>query len=550
MKPFASILGLTCALACAPACLAQAPAPVSATITMRDPSSLEVSYRIPPSCAALTFLNDGYRPDIAAALRRDWTAADDCTVFDGTAIRRKNPSCTTLTLRVPATTRVADRVYPWAYPVEHGLYAHTGAYAPAPACGAVDWRFVVPGGTVVVDGKPMAERGARSAVEGGGGEIPTVLIADRLDAGAMARVHASSAFSAQTRATLDATIAAIDGELRKALPGVPFTVPFVVASPSEPHSYWGDVAHRTVMRLSFPPAPGPEQDKLLHSFVTHEMAHLTQPFDWNDAWKEDGATVGEGGAEFLRVVTAFRLGWLDRAGLQDELDKAVNGCLVAADGKPWKAMRNRGWGMNPYQCGLAFYTIGLSMNPGAATPLLRLRDYYARAKRGERTDFAQAIECGAAAGCAPRWLPRLAGPETVDAVLADYARQPGALLRPSADWSPAVADPIAFRHVGLLMAADCKGGVSMYHEPGAARIADGPACGTLREGMAIVGAEGLPLFADSRAVKASIKACQERGRTTLGLKDGASIELACDASVRLPAQLYRVDVERALALTR
>ena len=65
------------------------------------------------------------------------------------------------------------------------------------------------------------------------------------------------------------------------MPGLPFSMPFIVASASEPGNYWGDVARRTVMRLSFPVKPGPEQEQLLHSFVAHEMAHLTQPADWN-----------------------------------------------------------------------------------------------------------------------------------------------------------------------------------------------------------------------------------------------------------------------------
>lgn len=550
--------------ALAPACFAQmaAPAPAShpasarvvATMTMREPAALEVSYQIPPSCPALDFRNEGIRPGVAATLRSDWQAAGDCTEFDGKQLRRKHPSCSTLRLRVPATTRSADRVYPWAYPVERGLYAHTVAYAPTPACGPVDWEFVVPGGTVVIDGALMAERGARSAAEGGGDEMPTVLIQQRFEPGKTPRVHASRQFTPATQALLERTVDSIEGELKKMLPGLALPMPFIVASPSEPGTYWGDVARRTVMRLSFPPAPGPEQEQLLHSFVTHEMAHVAQPAPshWNDSWRDDQATIGEGGAEFLRVLTAARLGWLDRAAMQAELEKAVNNCLLAAEGKPWKALSDRNWGMNPYNCGMTFHMIGLASAQAAPTPtpLLRLRDYYARAKQGERTDFARAIECGNAAGCAPRWLPRLAGDEALETVLLDYARQPGSLLRPAADIAPALVKPLAFRYLGLLMRADCKGSISMYQEEAAARIADGPACRALRPGMVIVKAEGLPLFEDSAAVKALAQACQARGKAVLGLRDGGSVSVACDASIRLPVQLYGVDIDRALALAK
>ncbi|WP_257458975.1 hypothetical protein [Archangium lipolyticum] len=546
-------------LACAPACIAQtvapAPAPASATvratIMMRDPAALEVSYQIPPSCAALDFRNDGMRAETIASLRSDWTAADECTVFDGRQIRRKNASCSTLRLRVPATNRSADRVYPWAYPVERGLYVHTSAYAITDSCGPVDWTFSVPGGTVVVDGVITAQQGARSAAAGGGDAMPTVLIQQAFTPGAVPRVHASASFGPQTLAVLNTTLDSIEGLLKAELPGLPFSRPFIVATPSD-HSltYWGDVANRTVMRLAFPPAPGPEQETLLHSFVTHEMAHLTQPTDWNDSWKEDEATIGEGGAEFLRVVTAARLGWFDRAGLRDELEKAVNSCLLAADGKSWKGMRNRGWGRNPYDCGLTFYAIGLSSKLVSTTPLLRVRDYHRKGKQGERTDFARELECGGAQACEPRWLPRLAGSETLESVLLDHARQPDSLLRPTTEWTQALVKPMAFRHLALLMRADCNGSVSMYHEAAAARIASGPTCGVLRADMVVTGAEGLPLFDNANAVKASVKACREQGKTVLGLRDGRSVTLACGASVSLPARLFSVDLEQAQALAR
>jgi hypothetical protein len=533
-------------LACVPAS-----AQVHATLTLRDPAALEVSYQIPPSCTALDFRNEDMRPETVATLRSDWRAADDCTEFDGRQIRRKNPSCTTLRLRVPATQRTADRVYPWAYPVEKGLYAHTAAYALTAACGPVEWTFSAPGGTVVADGVVAPDSVKRAGADGGDW-MPTVLIQQALPSGAAPRVHASSQFTPQTLRLLDSTVASIDAELKRELPGLPFSVPFIVASPSDhPSNYWGDVANRTTMRLAFPPAAGPAQETLLHTFVTHEMAHLTQPREWNDSWKGDSATIGEGGAEFLRAVTATRLGWFDRAGFAGELEKAVNSCLLAAEGKSWRAMKNRGWGLNPYHCGLSFYVIGLSSPLSSTPPLLRVRDYYRKAGKGEPTDFARELECAGASTCQPRWLPRLAGNESLESVLQDYARQPGALLRLKSEWGQSLVKPMAFRHLGQLMAADCKGGISMYHEAASARIGAGPKCGVLREDMVIVRAEGLPLFDTADAVKESLKACREKGSTVLGLQDGRSIVLACDAkSVNVPTQLFSIDPEQAQALLR
>jgi hypothetical protein len=543
VKPILSAL----LLACAPA-VAHAAAPVHATVTMRDPAALEVSYTIPPACTALEFRSADMPPGAVAELRSDWRAADDCTALEGGRIVRKQAACTTLRLRVPATTRNVDRIYPWAYPVEKGLFVHTSAYAVTDACGAVDWTFEAPGGTVVVDGVMSAERSTHAA-GAVADHMPVVLVQEPFQAMRGSRVHADARFTPQTLQLLDATVAGAARQLAHDLPGIPFSVPFTVASATTPPGWRGDVPNRTVLRLSFPPAPGPAQEAVLHRFIPHEMAHLLQPVDWNDAWQADESTLGEGGAEFLRVATTTQLGWLDHAALKDELEKAVNGCVLAADGKPWKAMRNRGRGPNPYNCGLAFYAIGLSA-AGKDSALTRLRDYNRAARQGERTDFAQAIECGGDKDCRPSWLPRLAGSEPLDAVLLDYARQPGALLRVTDTLSPALVKVLALRHVAQLMQADCGGAVSMYEEDAGPRIAAGPRCGALRPDMVIVRAEGLPLFEDARAVKASVAACQASGKTVLGLRDGTSVTVPCGAGASLPTHVFAVDEARALALLK
>jgi len=534
-------------LACAPA-FAHAAAPVQATITMRDPGALEVSYRIPPACTALEFRTADMQPNATAPLRDDWRAADDCTALENGRIVRKQAACTTLRLRVPASARDVDRIYPWAYPVEKGLYVHTDVYAVTDACGPVDWTFEAPGGTVVVDGVMTTERGTRAAGTGAD-HVPTVLIQEPFRAMEGRRVHADARFSPETLQRLNATVAGAARQLAQDMPGIPFTVPFTLAAPSTPPVWRGDIANHTVLRLSFPSAPGPTQDGVLRRFLPHEIAHLLQPTAWHDAWQDDEATIHEGGAEFLRVAATAQLGWLDRAALKDALETAVNGCAVSADGKPWKAMRDRGWGEPPYQCGLAFYAIGLSAG-GTDHPLLRLRDYIRKARDGERTDFPQDIECGGTKDCTPHWLPRLAGSEPLDTVLLDYTRQPGALLRVTDAWGPGTTRMLAFRHLDRLMEADCDGATSIYHEEAAGRIGAGPKCGTLRAGMEVVKAEGLPLFGDAAGVKASVAACQAHGKTTLGLRDGTSVTVPCGGNVGLPAHLFAVDEARAAALLK
>jgi hypothetical protein len=527
--------------------LAHAAAPVQATVTMRDPSALEVSYRIPPTCTALEFRGADMPPGATTPLRGDWRAADECTALEGGKIVRKQAACTTLRLRVPASTRNVDRIYPWAYPVEKGLFVHTSTYAVTDACGAVDWTFEAPGGTVVVDGVMSAERGTHAA-----GLVadymPVVLTGEPFRNMEGRRVLADARFTPGSLQLMDAAVAGSARQLAHDQPGVPFAVPFVVVSPMS-QGYRGDVANRTVMRLAVTPTPGPQQEADVHEFIPHEVGHLLQASNWNDAWEPDITTVKEGGAEFMRVATAAHLGWLDRAAQKADLERAVNSCVQVAAGKAWKDIRDRNWARNPYNCGLMFYAIGLSA-PGTDSPLLRLRDYNRKAKLGERTDFAQDIECGDGKDCRPRWLPRLAGNEPLDTVLLDYARQPGALLRVADTWGPAQAKVLAGQHVDQLMQADCGGAVSIYHEDAGARIADGPKCNTLRAGMVVIKAEGLPLFEGTGGVKASIEACHARGNTLLGLRDGTSVTVPCDASAKLSFHVYTVDEEPAVALLK
>lgn len=71
----------------------------------------------------------------------------------------------------------------------------------------------------------------------------------------------------------------------------------------------------------------------------------------------------------------------------------MNGCVLAANGKSWKALPRCGWGRMPYDRGLAFYAIGLSSDVPRST-LLRLRDYNRKGKQGERTEPESCIGWG------------------------------------------------------------------------------------------------------------------------------------------------------------
>lgn len=530
-------------------CYANTSAPhVQATIKMLDPSSLEVSYQVPPSCTGLVFVNDGISPDVAADLRADWTPADDCTRIDSSGLVRTNPTCTSLRVRVPATQRALDRVYPWAYPIDNGFYLHTMAYAVTPACGAVDWRFTVPGGTIVMDGVISPAIAERSAAVGGGNYMPVIL---QQQASRDKRLYMDARFTPQGKAFVIATLATVERELRFMFPGLPFTMPYTLATVAPEGETWGDVANLTVMRLHLAAEPKTEQQSYMQGFIAHEMAHLAQPVGgtWNDPWKLDHALLAEGGAEFLGWAVSARTGWATQTELRQILERAVTHCVLAAAGSSWKDIQHRDRGRAPYDCGMTFHAIGLAGGQSAVSALLRLRDYYRAAKLGESTDFARALECGRTPACTPRWLNRLGGSEAVEAVLLDYADYPGSILR-LAPWTPPVLDSVRRRYVNRLMQLDCQNRVSVSYRDDFVRVGSGLRCRMLREGMEVVRAEGVSLFGGVQGLQASARACAERGRTILGLKDGTTVELACDKSAYVPAQLFSVDIDRVLALTK
>lgn len=513
---------------------------VTATLSVIDDNALELRYDVPPSCQSLDFVNDGIRPQVAAGIRADWQPVDDCARVDGQHVQRGAASCASLRLRIPATTRDVDRIYPWAYPIGGGFFAHTSVYAVTPSCGPVDWKFIAPG-TVVVNGVIMGAQASVPATQALIDDSPVMLLATQ----SKAPVHMGPGFTQQDQRLLDDALRGASGYLQKALPGLSLPSPYVVATVS-PNAYnWrGDAANRTTIRLSFPSSPNEEMKSNIRSLIAHETSHLTQPLEWKDAWDDDITMFKEGGAEFLRWSVSAAMGWRDKAALRSDLESAFSDCIIATNGKSWKRTINRKWGRTPYACGLAFHVIGLAGRGGARPAALALRDYYRDAAEKKSANFGQ-LECRAGETCGTRWLSRLGSDEPVANIFADYAKSPGALIRPASTWNPALSASVASLMMHQLMRADCNGGVSFYNVENGFKVADGPTCKALRLDMIVTGVEGHPFSASQLASQAAKAACASRRQANLDLQGGATVSIACDA-IEVPAELYNVDVDAAL----
>lgn len=525
-----------------------------ATMTIHGHDSLEISYRIPATCEALVFANAGMPMDAVIQMRSDWKAADDCTDLDFQSVRPRHPACRVLRLHVPATSRARDgRMYanvpPWAQPFGDGLYAHTAAYTVDDKCGPTEWHFAAPGGTVVVDGKIGSERmrfKAPDAATNAGG-VPVLLLAQPYGHD-MLPLYAESRIDEATRSMLARTLEQARDALGTMLPAHPLERGYMlVASSASPSLNSGKLSPH-VLFLQVPAAPTPDLEQQARILIPHETAHLAQAVRWNEAWSEDVRAIREGGAEFLRLAASVRIGWLSEDRYKDELEAAVNSCLISAAGKAWSAFDQRNAGLTADRCGLTLHLLGMARKNDRLQALQRLQAYYREARTGVPMNFARAIECGGATDCVARRLPRLLGKEPLAKILHDEAREPDSLLHAQAGWGPALVEVMVYRHLEQLLLEDCRPGATISHDKRAPRIGPGARCESLRSGMAFKSAEGMPLFAGVSAIRSSARACRRLGVTVLGLANGERIKVPCGPSVALPAQVWAVDAVKAMQM--
>lgn len=517
-------------------------AQITATIRMDSASALELRYDLPRGCQALVFNNQGIRPRSAAAMRHDWSVLDNCGELNAEGIKLKGEACTSVRVRIPASAQDLDRVYPWAYPLGGALYSHTSAFAVQPTCGPVSWAFEATGGRVVVNGETTGSRAQRAAAP----EVdymPVFFLEGLAAPGEQAGQLIDARFPRPTAAALRHSVDSVYAHYRRSMPGLDFTQPYLVAVTSPMRGQMrGDVAGKT-MRLMLPAAPTASEQINANYLIAHEAAHLLQSEVFNDQWKEL-TIIKEGGADFLSWLTGDQLGWRSRADAADTIANAVNNCLIALGQHNWSKFEERNWNRTPYNCGLALHVLALADRNSKTAPMLLLRDYYRDAKQGRSTDLARALECGTSANCTPRWLPRFLGPdESFHSVMKDYAEKTG-LLASAPVLTTQQVPPLARHLFAALMARDCGGELSFYSETDSFLVAQVKRCKNLREGMAVVKAQGASLFTDPASVNGLVQACHGAGKATLGLADGTNVEVECDDSLPVVPVLYTIDVAR------
>ncbi|MGV7211243.1 hypothetical protein ACLB1G_25685 [Oxalobacteraceae bacterium A2-2] len=516
---------------------------VDVQLTLAGPDALEVSYRLPPQCAQVDFLKNGRD---GRETRAGWQALDPgCGSAGADRLERGPAQCPALRFRVPAQVRQPG--YPAAFPLGQGLYAHLSNYALADSCGPATYRFAAPG--VVADG--AAVRGHATAASADSAALllqaplawqpgqPLAWFDPRLPSAAVAQIREVAA------GTVD--------YLRLAMPDAVYKAPAVAAvwaeAPGGP-TIGGDASD--VLRLSlynWPAAPGPAERRELALLVSHEYSHRFQLRDAADAYP-DARLIHEGGGEFLRWMASLHNGWLTPAQAAEDLDRALTDCVLYADGQSWRALSPRVIAGNrlEYRCGLAVYAYALAARQGRTQDgaVARLNAFYRDLRGGAKPDFAQAMECGPATDCHPRWIPALLGNE------GPMERQWEALFAATGLATPqpptqAQRDAMVLRALVQLMKDDCGG------RSGTTPMADGvlldgmKACKTFVRDIDVRSIEGLPVFGHAATGQAMAAACTARHEVLLGLKDGATLAVPCARPYQPRTAFYRADIARVLA---
>ncbi len=514
---------------------------VKVQIRLLAADALEVSYALPPQCERLPFNKNG---SAGRQIRATWQAQDNCGSADGELLSRSNHACPVLRFRVPTTT--AKFGYPAAFPLSGGVYVHTGNYAVDESCGKVSYRFVAPG--IATAGGAFVDVAADERI---GGDTSALLMQTPMAPGAGTLSHFDPRLAASAVAQIKEVADGTVSYLRTVLPDAAFRAPILAAvaasAPGGPNiaGNAGDVLLAEF--YNWPDHPAVKEQRMATLLISHEFSHRFQLRDAVDIYP-DARLIHEGGAEFLRWVTSIQKGWLTRQQAAEDVDNALAECVLHANRQNWRALTARMIGSNrlEYRCGLPVYVFALAGRQGSDSALKRVNDFYRAVGQGLAPDFHQALECGADKNCRARWLPRLL--TEGDSMEAEWAKlfSETHLALPQRP-TQAQRDVMVLQAVVQLMRDDC-GGASSTTNTADAILLDGlKACKTLRTDQHITRIENLPVFGNELVGPAMTEACLKRREITLGMKNGASLAVACAAPYRMRDKFYAIDIEKVLA---
>lgn len=511
---------------------------VRVTVRLAAPDALEVSYELPAACTQLPFLKDGAG---AAMIRAKWRPLDDCGKAGGDALLRGAGSCNVLAFRVPATSnKIAG--YPGSFPTGAGIYAHMSNYAVGDACGPASYRFAGPGSILTAMARHEGSAPAHA-------DAPALLFPERLPPPGPSLDYFDPALPAATATLLRERADRTAAWLQRRMPGAQYRRPIIAATlaqePGGPNigGSAGDMLHLAL--FNWPAAPSPEDARNATKLVAHEMSHRFQLRDAVDDYA-DARLIHEGGGEYLRWLASLHQGWLTPQQAAVELDDALAACMLITDDRRWRDISAAEIGGNrlEYECGLPAYVYAMAARQGKQDSIARIDRFYRQLRKGNKPNFAQALECGSAP-CQPQVLPAvLDGKRAMRDEWAAVLDGSGLARRVAP--TQRQTDAMALQALTRLVREDCQGARSMTPTARSVLLDGMPRCATLRNDVEVVQVEGLPLFGGMQALPALVQACSVRHEVALGLKDGATLAVPCRSPYQPAARMYAADIGKIM----
>jgi hypothetical protein len=516
---------------------------VSVTVRLAAPDALDVSFALPAACTELPFLKNGTG---AQAIRKRWLAQDDCGAASAETLKRKGPACVPLRFRVPVTS---DKIsgYPGGFPTGQAVYVHMSNYALGTQCGPVHYRFAAPGSIAAAGARFEGEAPAHA-------DASALLFPARWTPEGQDLDYFDPALSAAAVAQIRHVAKTTAHVLQAAMPHAVMKRPILAATlarePGGPNigGSAGDVLLLSL--FNWPATPGPEEQRKMNKLVAHEVSHGVQLRDAVDVYR-DARLIHEGGAEFLRWTVSLREGWLTPRQAADELDDALAACMLGTGNRSWRASSqgDTAGSWLEYSCGLPAYVYALAARQGKGAAYARLDDFYQQLRAGATPDFAQAIECGASA-CTARVLPAILDRDGPMRTQWAAALDQTGLARPRAP-TQSQTDTMMLQALAQLTMEDCGGKKSMTPTRSSVLIDTLPMCQGLRADVDVLRVEGHPVFGGALALPAMVDACASRHAVALGLKDGATLTLACRVPYQVTARMYGAEIDKIMqALAR
>ncbi|MBC3873359.1 hypothetical protein [Undibacterium flavidum] len=508
---------------------------------------LKVEYHLPPNCPQLKFEKDG---PSAALIRVSWKADNECFVLDGDYLKaRETPkagsgSCRVATFSVPANINKVSG-YPAAFPMGEFLYAHTSNYQVDTRCGDISYEMIAP--NIAFEGQQVSTQARISPAS----EIsfPVLFSSNPLVVEQGVLSYIDPTLSPPNVARIKEVSQKTISYLKDAMPKARFMMPIIAAAKlKHPGDIGFDGDAGNVLRLilfNWPDQVTPDTNTLITKFVAHEFSHRFQKRDEVDIYPIS-RVIHEGGGEYLRWYTSLKMGWMNQEEAANDLDDALNRCLLGTENKAWQTLSASYVGARQleYRCGLAAYAFGLAARQNPAPAIHNFAEFYAHIQNGERPDFYDALECGKRLDCHPQWLPQLFASRTSMAeVWQEFVTATGlAHLTPP---NQSQLDVMMKKAFGILMRDDC-GGSSMFEASDGLIVDDLKTCKLLRKGMKIIGVEGHKIFGNANSLTAYLDACRARGKVKLQLAEGADVELECKTLYVPQKYFYAVDIKKLL----